>query len=169
MTELRNLKSVDLISKTKALVVEERRVTLEVLKYIREIDRRRTYAELGFSSLWKFLVKELCYSSAAAYRRIESMRLLCDVPTAEAKIEDGSLSLSTAAALSQFFKVEKKEFKKSYSVGEKQTLIEQVSHKSKRDVEKILAEKSPSYLTKVTKDRMRVVAVPTQRLDQVHR
>src|SRR5438067_1747505 len=101
-----NLNDKILLQNTLELVQNERRVTLEVLHHLREIERRSLYAVLGYPSLFEYAVKELRYSHSAAYRRIESMRLLKDVPEVEEKIKSVELSLSNLAQAQNFFKKE---------------------------------------------------------------
>jgi len=66
---------------------------------------------MGYSSLFEFATRELGYSAGAAFRRIQSMRLLKSLPDSrelEQKIEEGSLSLCVAAKTQSFFKQEDK-------------------------------------------------------------
>ena len=120
-----------LITHTKTLVENERKLTAEVLEFLREIERRRLFAARGYSSLHQFVVQELKYSDGAAHRRIASMRLIKDLPQAQAAIEDGSLSLSTAATLQTFFRNEKINQEKEYSPDEKAEIMNQAQGKSK--------------------------------------
>lgn len=53
-------------------VQEEKRCTDLVVEHIREIQRRKSYLELGFGSLFDYLTKGLAYSESAAYRRIQA-------------------------------------------------------------------------------------------------
>ena len=79
----------EIISKIKSLVGEERRTTNLILNYLQMVETRRLYAEMGYPSLFEFCTRELGYSAAAAYRRIESMRLLKSLPLVEKqKIEE---------------------------------------------------------------------------------
>jgi hypothetical protein len=89
---LKTLSSTELLSRTKSLVSEERRISTDVLHHLREIERRRIFAEAGFSSLFAYCVSELKYSEGSAYRRISAMRLLKECPEIEESIRDGSLS-----------------------------------------------------------------------------
>ena len=63
-----------------------------------------------------YLIKELKYSEGAARRRLQSARLLKDIPEIAQKILDGSLSLTNLQKAAGFFKSEhinqnkKKEF-----------------------------------------------------------
>ena len=67
------LSDSDLLKELKISVSKERALTTEVLEFLREVDRRRLYAESGYSSLWEFCVKELGYTEGSASRRISSM------------------------------------------------------------------------------------------------
>src|SRR5262249_13180320 len=109
--EIQNLKTLsdnDLLSKTKVVVHQEREVTTRVLRHLREVERRRLYADLGYSSLHDFAIRELKYSNSAARRRIEAMRLLKELPEVEAKIQSGHLNLTTVLQVRSFFKTERK-------------------------------------------------------------
>ncbi len=56
------LSNENLITAVRSLVKEERRITREILDHINEVARRRLYADLGFSSIFDWLVKDLGYS-----------------------------------------------------------------------------------------------------------
>ena len=61
-----------LMSQTKALVQKERKLNIEILQHLQEIESRKLYLERGFSSLFEYAVKELGYGEGAAYRRIKT-------------------------------------------------------------------------------------------------
>jgi hypothetical protein len=105
---LKHLSNPELLTQTQALVHQERRLGVEILWHLREIESRRLYAERGYSSLHTYCVQELKYSDGAAHRRISAMRLLKDLPEVEEKIQSGALSLSTAATLQDFLRAEKR-------------------------------------------------------------
>jgi hypothetical protein len=117
LNAVRELKSLDnkkLISHVESLVHEERRMTSEILYCLREIDARMLYAELGFSSLYEFCVKQLHYSEGSAHRRISAMRVLRDLPAdvrmiTDEKIKSGILTLTNLSLVHGFLKIESKE------------------------------------------------------------
>ncbi len=76
MLSLKNLKNEEILAHTKNLVKEERRIQIELLNHLHEIEKRKLFLEIGFGSLFDYVVKELGYSESAAYRRIQAMRLL---------------------------------------------------------------------------------------------
>jgi hypothetical protein len=91
---LKHLTDKVLIEDTKILVLKEREVLVKLLHHVKEIDNRKLYSDLGFSSLFTYLTKGLGYSESAAGRRIQAARLLKSHPEIEAKIEKGSLNLT---------------------------------------------------------------------------
>jgi len=64
-----------LLAKTKALVQEERRITLELIECLEIISSRTLYADLGYGSLFEFCTRHLGLSEGSAHRRISAMRL----------------------------------------------------------------------------------------------
>lgn len=57
MLNLVNLSDRDLIESIEETVGREREILIRVLEHLREIDRRRLYSSLGYSSLWDYAVK----------------------------------------------------------------------------------------------------------------
>lgn len=105
---LRKLNDKVLLESTKRLSAEERKITAEILHHLQEIEFRRLHLELGYSSLFEYAVKELGYSEDSAYRRINAMRLIKNLPEVEGKIKDGSISLTKAAKIQSFIRNQEK-------------------------------------------------------------
>lgn len=103
---LYTLSDDSLISNTKRLVSEERRVSLAVLHHPREIDRRKLFARFSCSSLYEYVTQELGYAEASAHRRIQSARLLSECPELAPRIQSGCLSLSVLSQAQAFFRKE---------------------------------------------------------------
>jgi hypothetical protein len=135
---LKHLADAALLEETKILAHQERQVTLKILHHLREIERRRLYAELGHGSLFEYAVKELGYSEPSASRRIYSARLLKDFPEIEKKLEQGKLTITNVALAAQTFKNEKIDDRNL----KKESLL-QIENKSKRDCEKKILEFLP--------------------------
>jgi HNH endonuclease len=141
-----NLKSVsdsELLATTKRLATEERRIGIEVLHHLREIDARKLFASLGFSSLFSYCTTELGYSEGGAYRRISAMRLLRDVPEYESKLQSGVVSVATLSQVQSFLVQEKRQLGKTYSSEQKLELLAKVEGKSSQETERTLAAISP--------------------------
>jgi hypothetical protein len=142
MKEIKILTDAALVEKTLCLVREERRLTLEVIHHLHEIDARKLYLERGYPSLFEFCMRELGYEEGPAYRRIAAMRLIREIPEVEVKVQEGKLSLSTVSQLQGFFRSEKKRGE-GLSLEEKKDLLQACEGMSKRETERLLLEKRP--------------------------
>lgn len=84
----------------------EREISLKVLHHLREIEKRRLFSDLKYGSLFEYAVKELGYSESSAMRRIQSARLIVEMPHLEAKIQSGHLTFTNVAMAAQLFRNE---------------------------------------------------------------
>jgi hypothetical protein len=118
--------------------------------------------------------KQFGYCAASAMRRINAMRLVRDVPEAFEKIESGELSLSVVNELQTYFQQEKKA-ERPYSVTAKIELVEASLGKSRRDVEREIANRNPERVKPetiyaVSSDRLRMnISISKELLDQINR
>ncbi len=94
---LRKLSDKNLHENTLSAAKKEKLSTLELLRHLAEVQRRILYAEYGYSTLQKYVMRELGYSEAESWTRIQAMKLIRTSELAEEKIAAGSLSLSNAA------------------------------------------------------------------------
>jgi 5-methylcytosine-specific restriction endonuclease McrA len=105
MYNLNSLPLPLLDSHIKKLVCSERQVTDQILKAITELDARRGYAELGYSSLFAYLTVGVGYSESSAQRRIAAARLMTKVSepvkdTLRDKLKAGAINLSQLSKIS---------------------------------------------------------------------
>jgi len=91
---LKTFTQSQLDQRIKTLAQKERDLLHEVLLTIKEIDSRRTYLELGFGSLFEYLVQGVGYSEGSAQRRIDAARLLKEIPEIAEKIQSGQIKLN---------------------------------------------------------------------------
>lgn len=142
-TFFKSLTDQELLTQVKNIVQNERQIQVRLLNYLEEIERRKLFLEMGHSSLFDFVTKELGYSESAGYRRIQAMRLLKNIPAVGKKISDGTLNLTTAAQLQTFIKSEEKAMTPLLP-SETLELLSRVENKSSREVEKHLLSLKPS-------------------------
>lgn len=131
---LRSLPDQMLLSSTEKLVAEERHLLIEILHRLREIERRRLFADLGCSSLFAYCTEKLGYSNDQAARRISAMRLLKELPQLEEKLQTGAVSLTKAAMAQSYFKHEERA-EKPLSAAEKLDVLRDLENKSTREAE----------------------------------
>jgi len=133
----------ELVKYVETLVKVERRISVKILHHLIEIEKRRIHLDMGYASLFVFLTKHLKYSEGSAYRRIEAMKLLRDVPDLGNKIAVGSISVTVAAEVSRLVKIKKIKNKEA-----KQELINLFSNKNKKEVEEEIAKIAPKAAKK---------------------
>jgi len=92
-----------LLAQTAQLARHEQALQILVLDHLREIEARRLHLTHGYGSLFDYVVHELGYTAAAAWRRIKAMRLCDQTSGARELLQDGSLNLSNAAQLQNLF------------------------------------------------------------------
>ncbi len=122
------------------LVQRERRVSRQVLEYIAEIEKRRLYAEEGFSSTHDWLVRVHGYSHASAGRRVSAAKMLCAVPEAAEKIETGVLCMTTLGRVQTAIRLEEKRSGERMTFARKAEVITEIELKPKTQIEQSLAE-----------------------------
>src|ERR671928_1354418 len=81
------------------LVGEERHVQAEFLVHLDEFDRRRSWAEAGFPSLWEYMLRVLHLREGAAWRRMTAMRAVRRFLELLDAIREGRLCLTTRGLL----------------------------------------------------------------------
>lgn len=135
---LQNISNDELIVRIQKLVRTERKVMHLVLLHIAEIDSRKLYAKMGFDGMYSYLTKGLGYSESAAYRRLQSARLLRKVPSVAEKVESGALNLSQ---LTQVQKCLKESSKNGEVVSVEKTLeiLNKLDNQNSFETQKTLA------------------------------
>ena len=130
-----------LIDQTDFLVEHERGITILVLRHLREVEIRRLFADLEYSSMFEYCLKRLKYSEAEALPRLRSARLMTELPEIEKQIESGSLNLTNLSKIQSFVRAEKAA-QHSLSKEDKLDLINQCQNKSTRTVAQELIQKT---------------------------
>ena len=167
MNHLPSLSNNLLHFKTLSAASDEKAATLVLLEFLAEIDRRRLYAVLGYTSLWEYVHKALQYSEAQTSDRVSSMRLMVKVPEVKAELESGKLTLTTTAKLGAHVRREKLKPEETIS------LLHEISGKSSREVERLLVsqsteQKKPDRIRPITSELTRIsIDVDQEFLDLV--
>lgn len=136
---LGELNRTELDHKMKSLVRQERELLHEILLTIKEIDRRRIYLEIGYPSLFSYLVEGIGYSEGSAQRRIDGARLLAEVPELAARIQAGELKLSQIAMVQKAAREIFKQTATKVVTAQKAELLNQVLSKGHRETQATVA------------------------------
>ena len=121
-----------MIAETKRLVAAERVATIALLRSLMEIDIRRLYLREGCSSLFTYCTQVLHLAEGAADNRIEAARTACRFPLVLDALTAGRITLTTIRLLAPHL-----------TDDNHRELIAAAEHKSKRDVEMLVATINP--------------------------
>ena len=92
-----------LLEQTGKLARLDHEVQVFVIDHLCEIDARQLYLRRGYSSPFDYVTRGLGYSAAAAWRRINAMKLCVRIEGVRERLRDGSLTLDAAAQLQAAF------------------------------------------------------------------
>ena len=137
MNDLKMLSDQALLSETKRLVREERETLANILRQLREIERRRLYC--GHPSLHVYVVKELKYTDDEACRRVAAMRTFREVPEIECEVLKGDLSMTHIGIARSIFTSEKKKGR-PFTPEKKLEVFEAISGLSTRQAKRAVLE-----------------------------
>jgi hypothetical protein len=140
---LSRLTDEQLLVKVKALASLEREATSQLVASLAELDARRLYLGEGFRSLFTYCTQCLHLSEHAAYGRIEAARAARTWPVILELLSDGSITLTAVCLLAAHL-----------TADNHRRLLESAKHKSKREVEVLVAalrprSAVPSYVRKL--------------------
>jgi hypothetical protein len=122
----------DLVRETRTLAAKERAVTIELILHIAEIEYRRLYKP-GHAYMAHWCMAELEMSESAAYKRVHAGRAARRYPVVLAALRDGRLHLSDLIELEPHL-----------SPATVNELVTAAAHRSRREIERMLAERYPS-------------------------
>jgi 5-methylcytosine-specific restriction endonuclease McrA len=122
----------ELLAALAGLVERENDLMSDLLAHLAELDERRLYLELGFSSLFAYCTEALGFCKSAAGRRIAVARVCLKYPAAFARVARGELQLSVLSLLAQHLNSENAT-----------ELFDACSRKSCEQVEELLAARFP--------------------------
>lgn len=122
----------DLIALVNRSAEHERHATVDLIASLAEFDARRLYLAAGCSSLFTYCTQVLHLSEHSAYRRIEVARAVRHFPVVLTMLAEGSVTLTVVSLLAPVLTVENH-----------QAILDRARHKTKREVEELLAELRP--------------------------
>jgi hypothetical protein len=128
LSSFRTLTDRDLLAQLERAVGQERMATAHLVALLMEVDARKLYATQSCSSLFTYCVQVLHLSEHAAYLRIEAARAARRFPVILERLADGSLHLTAVSLLAPHL-----------TVANHVEVLDAARHKSKRDVEQLVA------------------------------
>ena len=128
----KDLSDRDLVAEMKRLAARECQATAAVIACLAEFDARRLYLGEGCASLFAYATAVLRLSESAAYHRIEAARAARRFPVILARLADGELTLTAVRLLAPHLNADNH-----------LALLDEARHRSKRDVERLVARVAP--------------------------
>jgi hypothetical protein len=152
---MHRLSDDELLARVKQLVRRECEATASLVAHLAELDARRLYLSEGCSSLFVYCTQVLHLSEHAAFNRIEAARAARKFPVILTLLAGGALHLAAVRLLAPHLTAENHA-----------ELLEAARHRSKRDVELLVARVSPrppvpASIRKLPDARPRVAAPET--------
>jgi hypothetical protein len=132
LSPLAHLADDELLVEVRRLAEHERHATAHLIASLAELDARRLYLGQGCSSLFTYCTQVLRLSEHAAYGRIEAARMARRFPVILELLANGSVSLTAIGLLAPHLTRENH-----------RELLDSARHKSKRDVEHLVASLRP--------------------------
>jgi hypothetical protein len=132
MTLFTDFSNEELLAEVSRLVLHERQATAALIRCLMEVDTRRLYLSEGYSSLFTFCTQALHLSEHAALGRIEVARAARRLPALLLNLEDGSVTVTNARMLAPHM-----------TEANCEELLAATRHRSKREVEEIVARLRP--------------------------
>jgi len=126
------LSDQDLLARVRVAAADERRVTARLIALLAEVDSRRLYLGEGCSSLFTYCTQVLHLSEHAAYNRIETARAARRFPVILELVESAAVTLTTVRLLAPHL-----------TEANHRDVLERARHKTKRDVEILVAALDP--------------------------
>jgi hypothetical protein len=144
-----HLSDTELIAEVKRLAASEREATAHLIAHIAELDARRLYLAAGFPSLFAYCREVLELSEQSTYNRIEAARAARRFPAILDMLSTAEVTLATARLLASHLTADNHE-----------ELLQAASHKSKREVELLLARRFPQPDVPASMRKVRRVSSP---------
>jgi 5-methylcytosine-specific restriction endonuclease McrA len=138
----------ELLVAVQRLAGDERRVTARLIASLAELDARRLYLGEGCSSLFTYCTQVLRLSEHASYGRIEAARAARRFPVILDRLAGGDITLTAIGLLAPHL-----------TVANHCELLDAARHRSKREVEHLVARLRPQPSVSST---VRKLPSPTQ-------
>lgn len=132
VVSLAELSDADLLARVQVLAHNERSATAALVTHLAEIENRKLYLAQACASLFVYCTRVLHLSEHAAYNRIEAARAGRRFPAVLVSLERGHVHLTAIRLLAPLLTDENH-----------RDVLAQATHKSKREVEELLARLRP--------------------------
>src|SRR6185436_14183063 len=153
-SEVTGCSDSELVAGCRKLTAADCKLGAKLIAYIAEVDARGLYRELAYPSLFKFLADGLQMSEGQAALRMNAAKLAQRYPAIISMLAAGAVHLSALRQISQLL-----------TDANHLELLERVRGKSKREIERLVAQLDfPSQMRKLPSSGKPVAARAQQRM-----
>jgi len=153
---LARLSDDELLCRLSALLKKSRNAEVELIAHIAEVDARRLYAREATSSMFAYCTERLHLSEGETFLRIQVARATRRHPMLLDMLADGLLHLTGLAKLVPHLTPDNRD-----------DLLKRAIHKSKREIEELVAELQPRPDVLVSVRKLPGRPIPEPRPDEV--
>ena len=132
ISSIGRLSDRDLLAQVHGAAARERDATAQLVALLMELDTRRLYLAEGCASLFAYCTQLLHLSEHAAYHRIQAARAARRFPVILERLAEGAVNLTAIGLLAPLL-----------TTRNHIELLDAAGHKSKRDVEELVARTRP--------------------------
>lgn len=132
-----------LIERVEYLVRRERELVECLIWHLQEIQDRKLFIPMGFTSLFECLVKHFKYSEAIAYSRISALKIINAVPEAAKALGAGKVNVTTLSLTQSFIRKQEKASGEKISLDQKVEYLNSIKNKTVQETKQILARINP--------------------------
>jgi hypothetical protein len=133
LVHIAGLTSAEVMAELVREVATERAASARVLAWLAEVERRRLYLELGYSSLFAFCLGALGFSEDETCNRTGAVRAVLEYPEVLAMLEARTITMTTARLLYPHLKQQ----------ADPMSVLRSAAGRSRREVEVLIATLSP--------------------------
>ena len=142
---LKALSDQELQSRIQKLVSRERSTTIDILLHLNEVERRRLYLKLGYSSLFDYCTRHLNYSDSGAGRRVQVARCIRRHPDVLELLRARKVNFTTVSLIASIINDKNKD-----------KLLSEIGNAGQKEVERIASDYRPPV---ALRDRVKPVRV----------
>lgn len=121
-------------------VKSERKIMHIVLKWVQKFYVTKAFAELGYGSLYEYLVKGQGYAENCALARISAAKMMLEIPEVAEKLQEGVLNLTQLNKVKVALNQDQKSTGQKASAARKKEILTKIEGSTLHETEKILAE-----------------------------
>lgn len=151
--EIKSLSDAQLIERAECLVRRERELVECLILHLQEIQDRKLFIAMGYSSLFECLVKHFKYSESIAYSRLSVLKIIKSMPEVTEALQSGDLNITHITLAQSYFRQQEKETRVQIPVEDKRALLSSLMKTSTKEAKQILAEINP--VGELPKDQVR--------------